>query len=405
MPRPRAVRSGLKQGPAGASIVTTGFNLAIDASRNRSGGAKSHLIGLLGAARPEEHGIETIHVWSYRALLDALPDRPWLVRHNPPAVERGILSQLRWQRFDLAAEVARAGCGITLNCDAGTVATVRPAVTMSRDMLSYEPGEMERYPWGKARLRLLLLKWLQNRSLTYGDGAIFLTRYAANIIQQSSGRVPQMAIIPHGLSDRFRSVASPDRWPTRGERPIRCLYVSNAALHKHQWHVVGAIRLLRDEGHDIELVLAGGGGLGSARLEAELAASDPYRDFVQCLAFLPQEGLVDQLAQADLFLFASSCENMPNTLIEGMASGLPIASSDRGPMPEVLRDGGVYFDPERPETIAAAVRRLIEEPELRTKLAEKSRTYAAEFSWDRCAGETLEFMATRYREVNDPRNP
>ena len=35
---------------------------------------------------------------------------------------------------------------------------------------------------------------------------------------------------------------------------------------------------------------------------------------------------------------------MPNTLVEAMASGLPIACSDRGPMPEVLGDGGVLFD-------------------------------------------------------------
>ena len=380
--------------------MASGFNLAIDASRNRSGGAKSHLIGMLGAARPEDHGIEAIHVWSYRALLDALPDRPWLVRHNPPALERGMGSQLFWQRFRLAGEVARAGCGITLNCDAGTVATVRPAVTMSRDMLSYEPGEMERYPWGKARLRLLLLKWLQNRSLTYADGAIFLTRYAAEAIQRSSGPVANLAIIPHGVSDAFRSVATADPWPEKGARPIRCLYVSNAALHKHQWHVVRAVRLLRDQGLDIELILAGGGGLGSARLEAELAASDPQRAFVECQPFLSHEGLVDELARADLFLFASSCENMPNTLIEGMASGLPIASSDRGPMPEVLRDGGLYFDPERPETIAAAVRRLIDEPALRADLARKSAEYAEEYSWRRCASETLTFLAERYREVN-----
>ena len=57
------------------------------------------------------------------------------------------------------------------------------------------------------------------------------------------------------------------------------------------------------------------------------------------------------LKRAHLFVFASSCENMPNTLVEAMASGLPIACSDRGPMPEILRDGGTYFDPENEVTI------------------------------------------------------
>ena len=48
----------------------------------------------------------------------------------------------------------------------------------------------------------------------------------------------------------------------------------------------------------------------------------------------------EYLSKSNIFIFASSCENMPITLIEGMASGLPIACSDRGPMPEVLQDGG-----------------------------------------------------------------
>ena len=47
-------------------------------------------------------------------------------------------------------------------------------------------------------------------------------------------------------------------------------------------------------------------------------------------------------------IFASSCESSSCVLIENMASGLPIACSNRGPMPEVLKDGGVYFDPEKP---------------------------------------------------------
>jgi glycosyltransferase involved in cell wall biosynthesis len=97
-------------------------------------------------------------------------------------------------------------------------------------------------------------------------------------------------------------------------------------------------------------------------------------------------------AQADLGLFASSCENMPNILLETMASGLPIACSRLGPMPEVLGDAGVYFDPEQPEEIACALRELIESPQLRTDLAQASYQRAQQFSWQRCADETFGFL-------------
>lgn len=60
------------------------LSVAIDASRNRSGGAKAHLIGILNAIDPRDHNIAKVHVWSYDSLLEQLPDTPWLIKHSPP---------------------------------------------------------------------------------------------------------------------------------------------------------------------------------------------------------------------------------------------------------------------------------------------------------------------------------
>ena len=79
---------------------------------------------------------------------------------------------------------------------------------------------------------------------------------------------------------------------------------------------------------------------------------------------------------------------MPNILLEAMAAGLPIASSNRGPMPEILGESGVYFDPEQPEQIAAALEELLRDPSLRAHRAQAAYERAATYSWRRCAGET-----------------
>ena len=112
--------------------------------------------------------------------------------------------------------------------------------------------------------------------------------------------------------------------------------------------------------------------------------------------FLPHAQLPALLADADLFIFASSCENMPVTLIEAMAVGLPIACSNRGPMPEVLADGGVYFDPEDARSIAVAVEHIIESPKLRLAITQKARMLSQQYSWSRCADETFAFIADTY---------
>lgn len=370
----------------------------IDASRNRSGGAIAHAVGILRDSDPTAHGIARVHVWSYRALLDALPDARWLVKHNPADVERSLARQMWWQYRHLPREAAAAGCDVLLNTDAGTVCPFRPGVTMSRDMLSYEGEERRRYGWSKARLRLEILRHVQARSLRRADGAIFLTNYAAQVIQAFTTPLRSVAIVPHGLGAEFRQPGG-GAWPDT-HRPVRCLYVSNVAMYKHQWHVVRAMGLLRERGHDIQLVLAGDtAGRAWPRLEAELIRSDPDGGFVTCTGALRRDQIPPLLASADLFIFASSCENMPNTLIEAMASGLPIACARRGPMPEVLQDGGVYFDPEDPASIAEAVERLVVDRPLRMRLAARARELSEQYSWSRCASETWAFL----RRVADAR--
>ena len=178
---------------------------------------------------------------------------------------------------------------------------------------------------------------------------------------------------------------------------MRCLYVSNAEMYKHQWVVVRAIEALRKAGHDITLALVGGGaGKAQRLLERQIVLSDPRGTFVQQLDFVPPKELPVHLANADLFVFASSCENMPNTLVEAMAVGLPIACSNRGPMPEVLKDGGVYFDPEDAESIADAVEQLITNKLLRESVARRAKSLSEQYAWPRCANETWKFIHETY---------
>ncbi|HTE44864.1 MAG TPA: glycosyltransferase family 1 protein [Gemmatimonadaceae bacterium] len=375
----------------GNDSLLVGLVVGIDASRIRSGGGIRHLVEVLRAVDPREHGIERVHVWSHEALLDALPTAEWLAKHNPPELKRGLFWQMRWQRRALPREVRDQNVDILLNTDAGTVCRAQPSVVISQDMLSYEPGEMARYGLSRMGLRLLVLRFVQAWSMREADGVIFLSHYAANVIQQVTGPLPRLAIIPHGVGPAFRRAEHQVTAPHGA--PIRCVYVSQADLYKHQWCVVRAVADLRRRGYDLTLLLAGGGqGRAQRLLDAELDRSDPGRDFVTQAGVVPANDLPTLLAAADVFVFASSCENMPNTLVEGMATGLAIACSRRGPMPEVLRDGGVYFDPENASSIASAIEQLLVDPNLRASLGRRAAELSNDYSWERCAIETWTFL-------------
>ena len=373
------------------------MRLGIEASNLRAGGGITHLAELLRSAEPADHGFSHVIVWGGQTTLRALPERSWLVKSSPHGLDGSQLARALWQRRGVAAAARAARCDILLVPGGTYTGAFRPFVTMSRNMLPFEPRELRRYGWSAAALRLRLLRRMQAGSFRRADGLIFLTRYARDIITSVVKPLPEMTtIIPHGVDARFMHEPR-EQLPVASyssDHPFRILYVSIVNLYKHQWHVAEAVARLRAQGLPVALDLVGPAYPPAlARLRKTLRRLDPTAQYLRYLGPAERAGLPAFYARSDLCLFASSCENMPNVLLEGMASGLPVACSNRGPMPEVLGSAGVYFDPEDPGEIATTVQTLVQSPELRATLARESFARAQGYSWERCASETFAFLA------------
>ena len=373
------------------------MRLCIDASNLRAGGGVTHLQELLRRATPGEFGFEQVVVWASAATLSRLEDRPWLVKKTDPALERNYLVRALWQRRTLGRLAADDRCDLLYVPGGSFATTFRPIVTMSRNMLPFEPAELRRFGLSAMGLKMLLLRWTQPISMRRADGTIFLTRYARDTVLRTIGAVAgQVSIIPHGIDERFALSIKPQQ-PRAGysnAHPFRFVYVSTVDVYKHQIEVAEAVAMLRDEGRPVALDLIGPAYAPSlAALRKSLDQLDPDATFIRYLGPVPYASLQVSYASADAAVFASSCENMPNILLEKMAAGLPIACSDRGPMPEMLGEAGLYFDPDSSVSVAACLRRLLDSPELRSRLAKAAQQRAAPYSWDRCARETLSFLA------------
>jgi glycosyltransferase involved in cell wall biosynthesis len=372
------------------------MRLAIDASNIRVGGGVTHLVELLRVAEPAQHGIEKILVWARAATLARIEDRPWLEKHSDPALEGNLLKRIVWQRRELTKRISAAGVDLLLVPGGSVVTNFRPVVTMSRNMLPFEWTELRRFGLSWMTLKLLLLRLNQGTSFKQADGTIFLTRYAYDAVTGITGPLKgKTAIVPHGIDARFRLSPRPQRilGEFSSSDPLRVVYVSTVDAFKHQWSVVDAIGRLHDEGLPIRLDLYGSANPRVLpRLTEAINRVDPQGTFVRYWGEADYTKIHGCHAAADVCVFASSCENMPNILIESMAAGLPIACSNRGPMPEVLGDAGIYFDPEKPASIADAVRRFARDPQLRGEKAAAASAAASQFGWSRCARETLDFL-------------
>ena len=373
------------------------MRIGIDASNIRAGGGVTHLVELLRAAKPQEHVFEKVLVWSGAATLGRLEERPWLRKVHEPLLDRSLLYRLYWQRFILGRTARRESCDVLFVPGGSYSGPFQPFVSMSQNLLPFEWSEARRYGVSWQLLRNILLGFSQSKSFRVANGVIFLTEYARDVIMKIVKAIDgRTTIIPHGINDRFLLSPRPQKAlsDTSNEQPFRILYVSIIDVYKHQWYVAEAMAQLKKEGLPIQLDLVGPAHPpASKRLNKMLRRFDPQGKCIHYHGPVPYEELFNWYHQADLFVFASSCENMPNILLEAMAAGLPIACSNRGPMPEVLGNAGVYFDPEKPAEIAEAIRKLIEDPILRTEKTEAAFERAKEFTWERCAEETFSFLA------------
>jgi len=137
-------------------------------------------------------------------------------------------------------------------------------------------------------------------------------------------------------------------------------------------------------------VLIAGDGEDHEKLMS-LTAQKGLTERVVCIGKKSHEELPEILQSADIFVRASLSEGLGNSFLEALAAGLPIVGTPVGGIPDFLEDGltGVFCQPRDPQSIAAAVKRIQEEPGLRERIVLQGGMMVAQrFGWDEIASRT-----------------
>lgn len=258
-------------------------------------------------------------------------------------------------------------------CDLGI-----PTVTSVHDLSAFV------LPGAQGRLRTANLRAQVRQAVRSAARIMTLSHAVADEITERFPSVrSKIRVIYLGVGPQFVADA-----PSEAETPV---FVSVATLErrKNLGRLLEAFAAVAKRSPSARLRLIGQPNNDSARLRARIAALS-LDARVTLEGYLSDSELAVAYRSATAVVYPSLYEGFGLPILEAMAAGAPVVTSDRGAMREIAGGAALLVDPEDAGSIAEAMIRIVEERALRGELRARGLERAAEFTWERCAREHIE---------------
>jgi glycosyltransferase involved in cell wall biosynthesis len=254
------------------------------------------------------------------------------------------------------------------------------------------------FPWscpGNSSLldSLIYKYWLPNLLNHRVNSVITVSNQSKEDIQRYlSVDEDKITVIPYGIGSQFKVLSSAEikehvrrRFGFQGPY---LLYVGQLTLRKNIRRALEAFAGIHTCFPKLRFVLAGPSSWKKTAIES---AVDEFgiNGKVYLTGPLTDIELPALYNGAELFIFPSLYEGFGLPPLEAMACGTPVITSNTSSLPEVAGDAALLVDPYNVDEIAAAMRRVLSDPDLAAELRTRGLERARQFSWQRTARETI----------------
>jgi len=366
------------------------MRIGINALFHASGGSLTNLIQLLIRWRSLECHQFTVYASPQTAarIREVLSDRISVVELAMSGY--GLFGRLIAEQIILPRFVSRDRQDV-LFCPANTMPWfVRvPCVVTFQNAAPFCPRLGIRTVGLLAYFQFLILGLFMRVSAVRANTLIFISEHFRNLFVERFGfSVDRGEIIYRACTQSTAAESSENdsKWKDLSNRlKLKAPFILSVA-HLHPFRnikqLVQAFGKAREGGSLLkhQLVLVGGGYVEWYLAEIKLLITEyNLEDFVILAGSVKHSDVHLLLSHCEMLAFTSTCENCPTTLVEALAHGVPIISSNVGVMPEVGGDAAMYFDPWCSDQIASAMVKMAGDSELRKKYAAQARVRAQSF--------------------------
>jgi glycosyltransferase involved in cell wall biosynthesis len=170
--------------------------------------------------------------------------------------------------------------------------------------------------------------------------------------------------------------------------PRYFLFVGTLDPRKNLERLLDAYRTLGPEKHGVHLVIVGDEGWKNQSVRKRIKA-EKLNGHIRLTGYVPREDLESLYRKALCLIFPSLYEGFGFPILEAMACGTPVITSNTSSMPEVAGNAALLVDPHDVSALVAAMNKIVKNEDLRKDLSAMGVERARHFSWGRCAEETL----------------
>lgn len=366
------------------SVVVGYFSDAFSKSERYGLSRYSHELWSNVSSRP---GVELLPLSSRNESLDLVDGRDPATGFRKLPLSRAALSaawaSVNWPPVEMMAREASLIHAVDIDY---AVSTRLPIVYTVHDLgpILYPEFFGQSRPW--------LLKAMLASIKRRADAVICVSQTTADDLGKLLGTeiFSRTTVIPHGISSVFSSPVPGDQGDgvatIVGDRPY-FLFSGSLNPRKNLPAVLDAFSRVKDE-IPHSLVITGSSGWGGVRDDLVERARE-LGDRLILAGYVDDATLAQLYRSATAYLYVSLFEGFGLPILEAMASGCPVITSNLSSMPEVAGNAALLVDPHETGAIAEAMLTIARDGQKSAELVELGRNNAAKYSWDEAGLKTV----------------